>query len=454
MAGHAYICRINNLSELINQMERLAKDKFSYDKKVIEELNRDQYKRIKWFYYCDQQEGNTIRLYDSKFFEEFRDLYKEPGTYVILRGRDLGEPEGTLKKNIRDFLEHCEELKDTHQEGLSINDPAACLKYFEKLNRPNGPNKGGNGKNVKISIADEIKKRYEKLIEEMYLEASWFYKFENLLLEHRQVILEGPPGSGKTFVAEKFAEWWTKNEKSEPGPGSDYQLIQFHESYGYEDFFQGIKPVLRNGNIAYENVPGIFHKFCDKARKKNNKNTRFVLIIDEINRGKASRIFGELLYLLEYREKEIQLASGETFSIPENVYIIGTMNTADRSIALVDYALRRRFKFVTLHPCKNNDAPVLRGWLEHNKIDRSDDVVKIFCELNRRIIEVNEHFVVGHSYFMTERFLNESVDGILSDIWEFSIIPLMAEYQPHLSTKELEEQFGLDSVCNKASVKL
>src|SRR5205823_4473189 len=125
-------------------------------------------------------------------------------------------------------------------------------------------------------------------------------------------------------------------------------------------------------DMVYRNCGGIFYEFCTAAAKA--PDARFVLIIDEINRGKASRIFGELLYLLEYRDQKIQIASGEMFEVPKNVYLIGTMNTADRSIALVDYALRRRFKFVGLRPYENGDAPVLRRWLKAKSISNADQI--------------------------------------------------------------------------------
>jgi len=175
------------------------------------------------------------------------------------------------------------------------------------------------------------------------------------------------------------------------------------------------------------------------------------------NRGKASRIFGELLYLLEYRDEKIKLASGEMFEVPKNVYLIGTMNTADRSIALVDYALRRRFKFVGLQPYKNGDppdAPVLRSWLGAKMIKNVDHIVKLFCKLNERVAKVSPHFVVGHSYFMAPRLQgrtqNEAPedfpDDLLEEIWDFSILPLLSEYEPHLSQEKLTENYGLKAL--------
>jgi hypothetical protein len=160
-----------------------------------------------------------------------------------------------------------------------------------------------------------------------------------------QLIFYGPPGTGKTFLAEQLAAHLVGG-----GHGLQ-QLIQFHPAYSYEDFVQGLRPTVRDdGGLRYELVPGHFRRFCEQARQLEEADT-CVLIIDEINRANLASVFGELMYLLEYRERAIPLAAGERpFSIPRHLKIIGTMNTADRSIALVDHALRRRFAFVHLPP--------------------------------------------------------------------------------------------------------
>jgi 5-methylcytosine-specific restriction enzyme B len=293
-------------------------------------------------------------------------------------------------------------------------------------------------------------------VDQTFLDHTFFKQLERLLDEQRQVILEGLPGAGKTFVARNFARWWTDPRESGALEGSVWSIVQFHESYGYEDFFQGIRPQLLNASgeviessdfvtpvdkMVYRNCAGIFHEFCKDAAKAENKDQRFVLVIDEINRGKASRIFGELLYVLEYRQEKIKLASGEMFEVPKNVYLIGTMNTADRSIALVDYALRRRFKFVGLRPYENQDAPVLRRWLRAKSIINADHIVKLFCKLNELTSAVSPHFIVGHSYFMPQRLMRRTQDSTpeaftensLEEIWEFSILPLLSEFEPHRS---------------------
>ncbi|MEK0195478.1 McrB family protein, partial [Microcoleus anatoxicus] len=159
-----------------------------------------------------------------------------------------------------------------------------------------------------------------------------------------QTIIQGPPGTGKTFIAEKLA-------KHLIGGGDGFSdIIQFHPAYTYEDFIEGIRPTTQNGQLTYSIVPGRFLEFCEKAEVCEDT---CVLIIDEINRANLSQVFGELMYLLDDREdtkRFITLASGQLFRIPTNVRIIGTMNTADRSIALVDNALRRRFAFIPVYP--------------------------------------------------------------------------------------------------------
>ena len=223
-----------------------------------------------------------------------------------------------------------------------------------------------------------------------------------------QAILYGPPGTGKTYVAERLA-----HHLSSEGDGF-WKLVQFHPSYAYEDFMQGIRPATQqDGSLRYPMVKGRFIEFCDEARSRNGT---CVLVIDEINRAELSRVFGELMYLLEYRAKTIPLAGGDTFGIPTNVRIIGTMNTADRSIALVDHALRRRFAFIALYP----DYEILISY--HKKTGYGvSGLVDILRLVNREIGD--KHYSIGVSYF-----LREDLGTQIEDIWRMEIEPYLEEY--------------------------
>lgn len=222
-----------------------------------------------------------------------------------------------------------------------------------------------------------------------------------------QAIFYGPPGTGKTFISERVARHLIG--------GSDgfTEIVQFHPAYAYEDFILGIRPQSRNGSLEYPLVPGRFLEFCKEA---GGRKGRAVLIVDEINRANLARVFGELMYLLEYRTREIPLAGGRIFHIPSNVRIIGTMNTADRSIALVDHALRRRFAFLPLYP--NYD--VLRHYHSETGFD-VEGLVETLTLLNREIGD--RHYEVGSSFFMRED-LKEQVE----DIWRMEIEPYIEEY--------------------------
>jgi 5-methylcytosine-specific restriction protein B len=260
----------------------------------------------------------------------------------------------------------------------------------------------------------------------------------------KQLVLQGAPGTGKTFVAEKIAEWWTGAEER-------VQTVQFHESYGYEDFVEGVKPTSdATGLACFKSIDGNFVRFCDRAREK--PEDKFTIVIDEINRAKTSRVFGELLYLLEYRNKTVVLQSGRSFSIPDNLYIIGTMNTLDKSIALVDYALRRRFAFETLLPIKHGKSVVLRKWLDANGITNATDIERLFVALNNLVS--TKDLMIGHSYFMSDEIAKnkEYSDRALEFIWHYYILPLMTEYEYDLSATEIENKYSLPAIKRAAEL--
>jgi len=253
----------------------------------------------------------------------------------------------------------------------------------------------------------------KEILKEIFLKEGKFNQICSLLenSKKKQIIFQGPPGTGKTFVAQKIALYLTQSEDR-------IETIQFHPSYSYEDFIEGYRP--KNGNFELEE--GIFKLFCQRAKEDGDK--KCILIIDEINRGNLSKIFGELLYLLEYRDKKAKLTySQEEFSIPENVYIIGTMNTADRSLAIMDYALRRRFYFVDIK-CETRR---LEEWLNENGCKLKTSELRGAIEnMNNQIKDEmhSEDFAIGHSYFMREDLDSDK----LKEVMDFGVKPLLKEY--------------------------
>jgi hypothetical protein len=222
-----------------------------------------------------------------------------------------------------------------------------------------------------------------------------------------QVIFGGPPGTGKTYVAERLARLLTSE-----GNGF-YEMVQFHPNYAYEDFIQGIRPVvMEDARQKVELVPGRFLEFCERARSCGGT---CVMVIDEINRAHLPRVLGELMLTLEYREIEIPLAGGNRFSIPKGVRLIGTMNTADRSIALLDVALRRRFAFIRLSP----QYEQLRRF-HHLRDNDVEGLILLLQEINERVGDPS--FALGISYFMVENLAEE-----LEEIWKWEVEPYLED---------------------------
>ena len=235
-----------------------------------------------------------------------------------------------------------------------------------------------------------------------------------------------PAGTGKTYVAEHLAKHLIGEEDG------FFDLVQFHPAYAYEDFIQGIRPQSDDdGGLRYPVVPGRFLEFCERAESRRGT---CVLIIDEINRANLSQVFGELMYLLEYRSRSIPLAGGGRLRIPDNVLIIGTMNTADRSIALVDHALRRRFASLRLQP----NHEVLRKY--HQSRNTGYPVEGLIGVLRRLNAQINDpHYEVGISFF-----LRDDLDEEIEDIWTMEIEPYLDEY--FFDRSEKAEDFQWDKV--------
>ncbi len=337
------------------------------------------------------------------------------------------------------FAERPERLSDPERNTKII--PAAFESWWTKM-KAVGAAVDTDVPLVSPPSQTPVEGRYTLVCSETFMAEQFFRNCERLLHSKKQIILQGAPGTGKTFIAEKLAALWAGGSKC-------VKVVQFHESFGYEDFVYGIKPrVGADGKTAFCPEPGLFLRFCEDEVRKGTPEQNFVLLIDEINRAKTARVFGELLYLLEYRDREVELQNGTKFSIPPNLYIIGTMNTTDKSIALVDYALRRRFAFIDLLPVKDGASVVLRRWLDANSITNAAEVDALFVALNTAIAQKDEGLMVGHSYFMQKDAVSSKrfSDEMLGFLWDYYILPLVAEYEYQLSRSQLEERYGLDAL--------
>lgn len=271
----------------------------------------------------------------------------------------------------------------------------------------------------------------QELADSLHVDLEWLARCVDLLRDRPQLIFYGPPGTGKTYIAKALARYLAGED--------NVKIVQFHPAYSYEDFFEGFRPAPQvNGQVAFELKPGPMRQLTDRARA--NPSQLFVLIIDEINRGNLAKIFGELYFLLEYRDEAIDLMysskDSEPFFLPRNLLLIGTMNTADRSIALVDTAMRRRFAFVPLHPAQEPTKSMLRRWLAARKYP--ERVADLHEALNEAIGDPD--FQIGPSYFMRPAVHNE---GGLAGVWGTAILPLLEEFHFGDRTVDLMARYGL-----------
>lgn len=284
-----------------------------------------------------------------------------------------------------------------------------------------------------VDIDDDIEEEQEDIneytkedfLKDIFMTEEEYDSLYHLLKYKKNVLLQGAPGVGKTYLAKKLAYSIIGCTNK-----AQVEMIQFHQNYSYEDFIMGYKP---NDN-GFELKEGVFYKFCKKAEEEPDKD--FFFIIDEINRGNLSKIFGELMMLIEgdKRGEKIKLAyKDEEFSVPENVYLLGMMNTADRSLAMMDYALRRRFSFFDIEPAfaKLAFKEHLRTYIHDGLI--VDKVISRLTDLNTKIADENNSglgkgFCIGHSYFCVEPVEGQAEKDWYKSIIQYEICPLLDEY--------------------------
>ena len=372
--------------------------------------------------------GLDIEKYPPFMIGKFEEAYETSG-YNFPEKRD---DEAELYQHALGFLDHLILEARTHDIQLRhrLDAQSVVWQITSKLPKLDGPPPPASCK-------------LDLLAKEIHVTADFLREINTLLKDKRQVIFQGPPGTGKTYIAQELANCLARYK-------NHVTLVQFHPSYAYEDFVRGFRPTLKGEQPGFDLQDGPLLRAAEKARAdaKMNPEVKHFLIIDEINRGNLAKVFGELYFLLEYRNKSIRMQyqqEGEKdFSLPKNLYIIGTMNTADRSIALVDLALRRRFYFIPFHPDEKPVKYVLRKWLKQKKLDNMEWVADVVDEANR-LLKDDRHAAIGPSYFMKERLDKKRVERI----WKHSVLPYIEERL--FGDDNRIEQFKLKTLCKNVA---
>ena len=335
--------------------------------------------------------------FDEKHESDYPNIHKVKWTHKGSWQIDDKSPIKTLT-DITKYTDTVEKIKSFFVEGEGEESGKAAVKYppFTK----------------------------KDFLDQVYISEDAYNTLVGILRYKKNIILQGAPGVGKTYLAKRLAYSMMGVKDVER-----VMMVQFHQSYSYEDFIVGFRPRL--SAEGFEPKPGPFYNFCQRAEIDNEND--YFFIIDEINRGNLSKIFGELFMLIESDKRGSHnrlplLYTGEMFSVPENIYIIGMMNTADRSLAMLDYALRRRFAFFDLRPAFSSDGfQAYKAELDNQKFNSLIQCVEALNEKIAADDSLGEGFCIGHSYFCN--FSPEELDDAkLSNIVEYELIPMLREY--------------------------
>lgn len=366
-------------------------------------------------------------------------VFVKKGMYSIV-GRGVVQSDYEYEADREDEFRNVRQVNWTHngewphpgQAAMkTLTDITPYTDYVEKLKAFFEEEDADDEEETETEFLPYTQKDFLK---EVYMTPQNYDTLCGLLKRKKNIILQGAPGVGKTYTAQRLA-YSIMGVKDQ----SRVMMVQFHQNYGYEDFVMGFRP--RKSDAGFELKEGPFYKFC-KAAEIDSENPYF-FIIDEINRGNLSKIFGELFMMIEADKRGNALRllySDELFSIPQNVHLIGTMNTADRSLAMIDYALRRRFAFFEMMPAFDVDTFVQEMDRKQNpKYQKLIRTVKAMNEDIKQDAALGRGFCVGHSYFCTE----DTVDDVwLSGVVEYELLPLLQEYwfdNPD-KTKEWQEK--------------
>lgn len=365
--------------------------------------------------HCLWQFANEIKVGDVVFVK--KGMHKIIGRGVVTSDYIYDSSRDTYK-HIRkvDWQNNGEWEHPGQADMKTLTNISAYPDYVQKLLdlfAEDSPEEVSEQKEIKYPPYSK-----DDFLNEVYMDEDTYNTLTELLEAKNNVILQGAPGVGKTFAAKRLA-YSIMGQKDT----SRVAMVQFHQSYSYEDFIQGYRP----SKEGFELENGAFYKFCKEAEEDNERP--YFFIIDEINRGNLSKILGELMMLIEKdkRGEKIKLLySNEWFTVPQNVRIIGMMNTADRSLALMDYALRRRFAFFDFAPAFSSEG--FKNYLAEKNSPKLESLITVVESLNNTISSdesLGDGFRIGHSYFCTD---DEITDEWLKSVVEYEVIPLIKEY--------------------------